>query len=155
MCTAVAVPYSTLPVALVEAHDLDRRVHDRGGEKEVQFHYRAGQRLLPVWHDGELRIVRWGSRRGQTRSLPLTGWTWAASVAAGQWAGLDATEVVIPAALGYENGVWYGIREGIRGVLVHDESGRPAVYMMVEPASHYFEVMARSKRMAVLVGERI
>jgi hypothetical protein len=41
------------------------------------------ERVLPVWLDGQLRIVRWGNRRGQSRHLPLTAWTSLATVEAG------------------------------------------------------------------------
>jgi hypothetical protein len=37
---------------------------------------------------------------------------------------------------------------------VQDEAGLDVVYMLCEPASHYFRVMTRSERMPVLVGER-
>jgi hypothetical protein len=43
----------------------------------------------------------------------------------------------------------------LAGLLVRDESGTPAVYVLCEPASHYYEVMTRSKWAPVLVGERI
>src|SRR5581483_617048 len=103
MCTGIAVAYSELPLDLLERHGLGKRVYDRGGEKEVQFLYRALPRLLPVWHEGRLRVVRWGSRRAQTKTLPCTGWTWLTTVEAGRWAALGGEEVLIPATLGYEN----------------------------------------------------
>jgi hypothetical protein len=40
-------------------------------------------------------------------------------------------------------------------VLVPDERGNAVVYMICEPASHYFRVMTRSTRMPVLIEERI
>jgi hypothetical protein len=63
--------------------------------------------------------------------------------------------VDIPAALGYDAGVWFAIRQGIRGVLVSDERGVPRVYVICEPSSHYYGVMTRSPWMPVLIGERI
>ncbi len=155
MCQGIAVAYSEFPLDLIEQYRLDKRIHDRGGEREVRFLYRDARPALPVWYDGQLRLVRWGSRRGQTVALPATGYTWLATVEAGGWAAVGGVEVLIPATLGLENGVWYRIRQGIRGVLVEDESGRPCVYLMVEPASHYYRTMTKSTRMPVLVGERI
>jgi hypothetical protein len=38
---------------------------------------------------------------------------------------------------------------------VRDEQGRPHVYMLTEPASHYYNVMTKADRMPVLIGERI
>jgi hypothetical protein len=57
--------------------------------------------------------------------------------------------------MGVDRGVWFAIREGVRGVVVRDEKGRDVVYDLVEPASHYYQVMTRSVWMPVLVGERI
>jgi hypothetical protein len=66
-----------------------------------------------------------------------------------------AVPVVIPATMGLDRGVWFRVREGVRGVVARDESGRPVVYVLVEPASHYYQVMTRSEWMPSLVGERI
>ena len=44
---------------------------------------------------------------------------------------------------------------GVRGVLVRDEGARERVYLVCEPASHYYRVMTRSDWMPVLIGERI
>lgn len=57
--------------------------------------------------------------------------------------------------MGLEGGVWFAVREGIRGLVVHDERDEPVAYMICEPASRYYEVMTRSRRMPALVGERI
>jgi hypothetical protein len=155
MCTGIALAYSELPLELVERHGLGRRVHDRGGEKEVRFLFRDRDRCIPVWWEGQLHIVRWGCRRGESQFLPCTGWTWQESVEEGRWAAWEAEPVDIPATLGYEGGVWFRIRQGIRGVLAHDEQGQAVAYMICEPASHYYAVMTRSRRMPVLIGERI
>jgi hypothetical protein len=108
-----------------------------------------------VWLDGELRVIRWGNRGGQSRRLPCTAWTWLATVETDGWAGLEPAEIEIPAAMGLDRGVWYQIREGIRGLAVRDEQGEPVVYVQVEPVSHYFCVMTRSVWLPVLIGERI
>ena len=68
---------------------------------------------------------------------------------------LRAEPAVIPATLALDGGVWYKVRQGVRGVAVRDERGGVVVYPLVEPASHYYEVMTRSPWMPVLVGERI
>jgi hypothetical protein len=155
MCTGIALAYSSLPLELIERHGLARRVHDYGGEREIHFYFRDREPRLPVWHQGRLIVVRWGCRRDESRVLPCTGWTWLATVEAGGWGQWEAEPVDIPASVGYEGGVWFAVREGIRGVLVHDERGIPVVYMICEPASHYYHVMTRSRRMPVLIGERI
>jgi hypothetical protein len=56
-------------------------------------------------------------------------------------------------AAGLESGIWFRIRQGVRGVLVRDERGRDVVYVVCEPAHHDYGVMTKSRRMPVLVGE--
>jgi hypothetical protein len=151
----IALAWSSVPTEIVGRHRLARRVCERGSEREIQFLYRDRKPCLPIWRDGRLQIVRWGNGRGQSRRLPPTGWTWQESIERGMWRNLDTVFVDIPATLGYERGVWYTIREGIRGLLVADEHGIAVCYMICEPSSHYYRVMTRSRRMPLLIGERI
>jgi hypothetical protein len=153
--TGVALTLNQIPLELIEEYALERRMHDRGGEREVQFLFRDADRLLPVWLDGRLRLLRWGSRRGEPSGLPCTGWTQTATLEAGGWAALNPEEVFIPAALGFDRGIWYRIRQGMRGIVVTDARRLARVYILCEPASHYYEVMTRSPWMPVLVEERI
>jgi hypothetical protein len=87
--------------------------------------------------------------------LPACGWTKLVTVASGWWSAVGAEEVEIPASLGLDGGIWFAIREGIRGLLVRDEHGVPRVYILCEPASHYYCIMTKSAWMPVLIGERI
>src|SRR5262249_53301759 len=141
---AIALPWNTLPLRLIERHKLDALAHDRGGEKELQFHFAASLPLLPVWHEGRQRIVHWGCRRRESRVLPLGGWTRLTRVESGYWSECGAESVDIPAVLGLDNGVWYSIQQGMRGVLVSDEHGAARVYVVCEPSSHYYGIMTRS-----------
>jgi hypothetical protein len=155
MCVGIALAWSELPTELIGRHGLERRVHERGGEWEVRFLFRDRYPRLPVWRDGRLLIVRWGNARGESRFLPRTGWTWLSTVQEGYWRSLEPVLVDIPATIGLERGVWFRIRQGIRGLLVPDERGYAVAYMICEPASHYYQVMTRSNRMPVLIEERI
>lgn len=156
MFAGLALAQSELPVELMEQHGLHRRLHDRGGEPEVRFLLGDRERVLPVWLDGQLQIVRWGNRRGQDAALPCTAWTWLQTVEEGGWNECEPTAVIVPASLGLDRGVWFHVREGVRGVVVRDAGGQAIVYVLCEPASHYYQVMTRgSKWMPVLVEERI
>ncbi len=155
MCAGIALAWSELPTELIGRHDLERRAHDRGGEREVRFLFRDRDPRLPIWRDGRLQIVRWGNSRGQSRYLPRTGWTWLETVEQGGWQSLQPMPVDIPATLGLERGVWYRVRQGLRGLLVPDERGAAVVFMVCEPASHYYRIMTRSDRMPVLIEEKI
>jgi hypothetical protein len=155
MCSGIALAWSEVPTELIGRHNLERRVHDRGGEREVRFLYRERRPRLPVWRDGRLQIVRWGNSRGESRFLPPTGWTWEETIKEGGWQGVEAVPVDIPASLAMERGVWYRVRQGIRGLLVPDEHGIAVVYVVCEPSSHYYHIMTRCTRMPVLIEERI
>jgi hypothetical protein len=130
-------------------------VHDRGGEQEFRFLLQERERVLPVWLDGQLRIVRWGNRRGQRRTLPFTAWSWITTLESGGWAQWEPQPVVIPATMCIDNGVWFHVSQGVRGIAVRDERGCPVVYVLVEPSTHYYQVMTRSVWMPSLVGELI
>ena len=132
-----------------------RLAHERGGEREPQFHLRAAVPLLPAWHEGRLRIIRWGERRGGFRHLPRRRVDETGDGGVGQLVGVRAEAVDVPAALALDGGVWFVVRQGLRGVLVPDERGGARVYVICEPASHYYAVMTRSSWMLVLIGERI
>jgi hypothetical protein len=44
---------------------------------------------------------------------------------------------------------------GMRGMLVQDDQGAAYVYMLTEPATHYYEIMCRHNRMPALIDQRI
>jgi len=155
MLGGVALALSEMSAELIERFGLQRRLYERGGEQEIQFLLRARERVLPVWLNGQLQIVRWGNRRGQSQALPCTAWTQLATLEGGGWDGWEVQPVIIPATLGLDQGIWYRIREGIRGIVVRAEGGHLSVYLLVEPATHYYQVMTKSAWMPVLLGELI
>jgi hypothetical protein len=142
-------------VPLAVAESLAERIHVRGGEHEVRFYWRAVPALLPVWWAGRLQVVRWGNRDRAERRLPPTGWTWRETVEAGRWSALEPAPVDIPAVYGYMGGVWFRVKQGMKGLLVRDRGGNPVVYMVCEPATRYYQVMTRSAWMPVLISEVI
>jgi hypothetical protein len=140
---------------MIQSHGLVRHIHDRGGDREIRFLLGVNNPTLPVWWNRQLVLLRWGTRRRQSRVLPVTSWARASTVEAGLWARCQPEEVVIPATLGLDRGVWFHVVEGVRGVVVRDETGLPVVYPLVEPASHYYRIMTRSEWTPALVGEVI
>jgi hypothetical protein len=87
--------------------------------------------------------------------MPRTGWCRTESLEAGKWRWLAPELVDIPADFGLEKGVWFQINQGLRGVLVRDESERPHVYMLTQQASHYYQTMTRHERMPILIDQEI
>ena len=156
MCAGISVYWRDLPVALVENHLLHGRkiVRSEGAEPEIQFLFRALPRLLPAWHEGQLAIYAWGNTDRRSK-LPVTGWAMLEDVEAGRWADLRPEIVDIPACFAWDRGVWYQVREGVRGILVWDGEERACVYILTEKASHYYEVMTRNERMPVFIGRQI
>jgi hypothetical protein len=155
MCTAIALAYSELPLALIDDCGLAGRIHDRGGEKEVRFYWQANPTMLPIWWGGKLQVVRWGNKDRAEKKLPPTGWTWQEKIEEGWWSALAPEPVVVPASYGLMNGVWWKVKQGMQGLLVHDREGRPVVYMVCQPSTRYYEVMTRSKWMPALIDEVI
>jgi hypothetical protein len=155
MCSGIAIPIDELPESLVQRQRRRLVLRSPGDSHELRFLYRDTYPELPAWHGNRLGIFQWGNRTGRHSSLPRTGWCRLETLEEGFWQELSPEPVEIPAALGLERGVWFLIPEGIRGVLVHDEQGRPYVYMLTQPASHYYQIMTRNARMPVLLGEQI
>ena len=149
----VALPLQQFSAVQVVQHGLIRRVHNRNGSPEVQFLARDAEQLLPVFYGLELRIVRWGNRGGG--ELPKTLWTLQATIDSGAWADAGAEEVVIPASMGFDAGIWFAVTKGIRGLLVPDEKGEKRVYIICEPASPYYGVMTKSQWMPSLVDQQM
>lgn len=156
MCTGIAIAGRDFPVALIEQHALRDRivVRQEGADRELRFLFRDLRPLLPAWHGEQLGVYVWGNR-GRRSRLPKTAWARLEELEAGVWSELRPDQVDIPATFGLERGVWFQIREGVRGILVFDEQRQPRVYMLTEPASHYYKVMTRSDRMPVFIGSRI
>ncbi len=156
MCAGIAISGRDLPVNLVEQHSLNNRVvvRQEGAEREFRFLYRDHRPLLPAWHGEQLCILTWGNSSHRSQ-LPRTGWVRLEDLEAGHWSQMRPEVVDIPASFGLDKGVWFQVREGIRGILVLDEQNQPHIYMLTEPASHYYNVMTRHDRMPVFIGSRI
>lgn len=156
MCAGLAVERRNIPDHLVQKYQLDKRLVTRGeGPQEVHFLFRAPTAILPYWNGNQLDICLWGNRDDKTSKLPRTGWCRMESVEDGKWQHLRPETVDIPCSFGLEKGVWFQINEGIKGMLVRDEKGQPHVYMLTQPASHYYNVMTRHDRMPVFIGQGI
>lgn len=93
MFAGVALALSELPVELIERHRLERRICDRGGEREVQFLFADAERVLPVWINGQLKVLRWGNRRARVRAYGHHG---AISLWCGGWRKGRGAPVVRP-----------------------------------------------------------
>lgn len=155
MCFGIALPIDDVPEELVLRYPQRVAVREPGAARELRFTFRDPVAELPVWHDNRLEILAWGNRDDLRSRLPRTGWCRQESLEAGRWSRLRPELVEIPAALGLEKGVWFQITEGIRGVLVLDEQARQHVYMLTQPASHYYQIMTRHDRMPVLLGQQM
>ena len=155
MCKGISILKARLTLELFERYELASRVAARGGEPELHFIYTDRVVALPVFRDGQIEIIEWGSRGNKASKLPRTGWCKTESLEAGKWQWLEPQRVEILADFGLEKGVWFQVVQGIHGVVVHDEQERPHVYMLTKPASHYYEMMTKHNRMPVLIEQEI
>jgi hypothetical protein len=137
----IALSQGDLPVTLIQRFRLEERIHRRSAEAEPEIHFldRQRPRLLPAWVEGRLLILPWGQREL---------WCPIETLAAGRWQHREPLEVLIPCSFAFDHGVWYLVREGLRGILV-TEGNRRIVYPLTQPATHYHEVMTRSSRMVI------
>jgi hypothetical protein len=158
MCRALSILKNIIRQELFDRYQLERLVHRRNetADEEIWFDYadRSQQVIIPAIVDGQLDIYEWGDRSGKAK-LPKTGWCKRESLEEGKWRWLNPQPVDIPAIFGLEKGRWFQISQGIRGVLVRDQTQQPHVYMLTELASHYYDVMTGHNRMPVLIEQRI
>lgn len=154
MCKGISILKARIRQELFEEYELAQRVVVRGEQPELHFMYTDPVVLLPVERDGQTVIYEWGNRSGKGK-LPRTGWCRTESLEAGKWRWLHPERVTIPADFGLEKGVWFQVVEGMQGVVVHDEQGRPRVYMLTQQASHYYQTMTKHDRMPMLIGQEI
>jgi hypothetical protein len=85
--------------------------------------------------------------------VPVTGWASQAKAEGGGWSAWRPEPVLVPATAAFEGGVWYQVRQGVRGLLTRDEHGVPRVFLLCEPASHYYRVMTGGDWMPCRLGE--
>lgn len=124
----------------------------RSGD-EIRMHVNQPHAQLPIELNGENRLVPWGNKSHPR--LPKTGFCKAESLKSGKWRWLNPQPVKILAAFGYNNGVWYQIREGIQGILIYDDEDQPHCFLLTQPATHYFKTMTGSERMPALINQVI
>jgi hypothetical protein len=116
----------------------------------------VAERVLLAWRGGHVEAVRGATAAARVRSRPARRGTQVGTVEKGGWRDRRVEPVVIPATMGLDKGVWYRIRQGIRGLVAHDERGWPRVYVICEPSSHYYQIKSHGSRwMPVLIDERI
>lgn len=96
-----------------------------------------------------------GNKDRAEHELPPTGWTWQEKIEDGWWSALAAEPVAIPASFGLMNGVWFKVKQGMQGLLVHDREEHPVVFMVCQPSTRYYQVMTRAKWMPALIDEVI
>ena len=156
MCDVISISRADLPDDLIERHRLKISIHTRspGDRQEIWFYQRQVGSLLPVWKHGELILARWGAQASRDQ-LPGGGTCRQEQLEEGGWGWLRPEPVEIMATFARENGFWYDVPQGIRGVVVHDRHGAPHVYVVTKPATHYFRTMTRSDVEPVFLGPQI
>lgn len=132
----ISVARREFPELLIRQNRLQSRITRRSAEadEEVVFYETARPRVLPVWKDGQLIVMPWG------------GWRFVEALRSGEWGGEEAE---VPCTFVCDNGFWFAAHPIKAGIV------RGKVFPLSQPASHYYEVMTRQKRMPLWVGETI
>ena len=156
MCTGITIAKRDIPAKLIQKHQLEERMIQRSetAEKEILFMQRHRRPLLPVFYQGELRILPWGNRQ-RNSNAPMDQWCDVATLESGAWSMYHTESAEIQANFGLERGVWFQIREGIKGTIIHDQHEHPYAYMLLQPSSHYYQVMTGYEKESVFLGEQI
>lgn len=94
--------------------------------------------VMPVKDENKEKLVEWGNRDEENK-LPQTGWAKQESIDKGRWKWLHPKNVDIPAESGYEKKVWFGLPDGLKGLLVNDKEGHERVYMITKEASKKYK----------------
>jgi len=156
MCTGITIAWRDVPAKLIQKYQLEERMIQRSetAEKEILFMQRHRRPLLPVFYQGELRILSWGNRQ-RNINAPMAQWCDVATLESGAWSIYHPEPAEIQANFGLERGVWFQIREGIKATIIHDQHEQPYVYMLLQPSSHYYQVMTGYEKEPVFLGEQI
>ena len=152
----IALVRSAIPEIVLNRYALNQFLVCRSNCNELEIHFmqRSRRKILPVWSEGEFRIVEWGSR-GYSK-LPQTSFCMKEQLEAGTWSGYEPVPVEIPATYGLDRGVWYLIPDAaIQGVLVRDEKGDSHAYMITQASTVYYKNMTRNLREPVFRGENV
>ncbi len=150
----VSLLRSEIPELLIAQQNLQNRITRRSDRAvdEVRFLWHVRCALLPVWYQNELSLFEWGNKNRKNR-LPCGAHLMQEELQNGCWKNCQRVEV--PANFGLANHVWFHVVGGFQGVLLYDHRGNAHVYLLTQPASHYYEVMTRSKRMPLFIGPGI
>lgn len=152
----VSLTWRLLPDTLIEQHGLHDKIVSRGvgADREIRFLYRSRLPVLPVWYGDELRIFTWGHPRRHS-PLPRRPTITHEALHDGEFRELEPELIEIPASMGWDLGIWYPIKQGVQGVLVHDADGSAVVYVVTRASTHYYGVMTRNQRQPLLINETI
>ena len=156
VCAGVAIPWDDLPTHLLARPEVRRRRYRRGSARpEARFLSWEPDRVLPVLWQGQLRLLPWGARRGDKSGLPCTTLALRESVERGRWSAFVPELAMVPASFAFDAGVWFHVEHGVQALVACGQDERLAAYILVEPSSHYYRVMTRSRWMPCLVGQII
>jgi hypothetical protein len=146
-----------MPTEWAGQPDLVRRLYQRGERPEYRFFYADHVPILPLLDGGEITFARWGNRRGLSPTLPRARWTKRTEVESGFWRDSGARKVEVAASYALAGrGVWYQVVRGIEAILVTDgDNGDDVVYLVSEPASHYYQIMTGDEWMPCLIEQFI
>ncbi len=148
MCGGIGFQLSKIPKKELKKFYSQKEMEKFSKTGEFQSYFWAPQPVLPIEKEGEVQLMLWGNRNDELK-LPKTGWAKIESLEDGKWAYLHPEYVKIPAARGYEKGVWFEIKSGsLKGVVI-EKDDQSRVYMMTKPAEEGYEKLTKHNRQPV------
>ncbi len=145
MCGAVSIKYTPALDGELAKHFDEWEMAQFQKSGEIVFAYWDKHPRLPVRKGKDICFIDWGNH-DKDLPLPKTGWARLESLLAKKWAHLKPKVVLIPAARGCENKVWFDLKDDIKAVLVQKD-GVERVYMITEAASPQYKELTQHERM--------
>lgn len=133
MCGGIAFKISKFSKKQLKQFFTDDQINEAEVLGNMQVYFWSPSAVLPVMNDGNPNLIEWGNR-DKNINFPKTGWAREESINDGKWNGLNPNYVTIPAVMGYENGVWFDIKKGIKG-LIASRNNKKRVYIITRKSS--------------------
>ncbi|MBD3360390.1 hypothetical protein GF366_01155 [Candidatus Peregrinibacteria bacterium] len=135
-----------------EFSDKELKAHGfEASGSEIRVSFNSKSPLLPVHYRGKNIFLPWGNK-GRF-FVPKTYHCRLKSLKAGKWRYFNPEPVIIIVSFGLINGVWFQVRQGMKGIFIKDKPGHKFCYIITRPSTHYFRVMTGSRRMPVLLNQ--
>ncbi len=150
MCGGIGFKISKYSKKKLREYFSDEQIDEASKTGELNTFFWSKSAVLPVVVEGKDDLAEWGNK-DKNVSLPLTGWAREESINTGKWNHLNPSIVVIPAVKGFEKGVWFDIKGGIKGIIVSKNDQR-RVYIETQPSTLKYKKLTHHDREPIFLN---